>query len=147
MDTKNAFSISSMGMSIERARVDVAALNLANANTVLSPDGQGYRPMRVVAHGTNPAFQFAAMMNQGALESPNVGSFFSVEPIAANPRQVLEPGHPMANAQGFVSYPAVDVANETVTMMSALRAYEANVAAMNTSRNMALKALEIGGGN
>ena len=147
MDTKNTFSISAMGMSIERARVDVAALNLANANTVISPDGQGFRPMRVVAHGSNPAFQFAEMMNQGVAQMNEAASAFSIEPVDSAPRQVLEPGHPMANAQGFVSYPAVDTANETVTMMSAMRAYEANVAAMNASRNMALKALEIGGGN
>jgi flagellar basal-body rod protein FlgC len=59
---------------------------------------------------------------------------------------VYEPGHPMADARGFVSYAGVDTATEMVSMMSAMRAYEANVAAMNTARSMAQKALTIGGG-
>jgi flagellar basal-body rod protein FlgC len=73
------------------------------------------------------------------------GPAISVEPTPKAPRQVLEPGHPMANEKGFVSYPAVDHTAEMLTMMSAMRAYEANVAAMNMSRTMALKALDIGG--
>lgn len=147
MDFKNSFSISAMGMSLERARVDVAALNLANANTVISSDGSGFRPMRVVAKSMTPAFLFSELMNNGGIESLQSSRNFQIEAVDSAPRQVHEPSHPMANGLGFVSYPAVDVANETVTMMSAMRAYEANVAAMNMSRNMALKSLEIGGGN
>jgi flagellar basal-body rod protein FlgC len=59
---------------------------------------------------------------------------------------VHEPGHPLADARGFVSYPGVDAAAEMVSLMGASRAYEANVAAMNTARVLALKALDIGGG-
>jgi flagellar basal-body rod protein FlgC len=58
---------------------------------------------------------------------------------------VLDPGHPQADARGYVSYPGVDPATEMMTMLSASRAYEANVVAMNTARAMAVKALEIGG--
>ena len=59
---------------------------------------------------------------------------------------MLEPGHPQADVQGFVTYPGVDTATEMMTIMDAMRAYEANVAAMNASRTMAMKALEIGSG-
>jgi flagellar basal-body rod protein FlgC len=69
----------------------------------------------------------------------------SVEFADRAARKVHDPGHPMADAQGFVAYPAVDAATEMVTLMSATRAYEANVAAMNAARTMALKALDIGG--
>ena len=56
-----------------------------------------------------------------------------------------EPGHPDADAKGFVAYPGVNTLNEMVTMIAATRAYEANVAALNAARVMALKALDIGG--
>ena len=67
-----------------------------------------------------------------------------VEPMSLAPRLASEPGHPLANEQGFVAYPGVDSASEMVTMMSAIRAYEANVAALNTARALALKTLDIG---
>lgn len=146
MDFKDSFSISALGMNVERARVDVSAMNLANANSALAADGSGFRPMRVVAKSVQPGFQFAQLLGlENAAEG--MANNFSIEPLNIAPRQVHEPGHPMANAQGFVSYPAVDTTRETLTMMTAMRAYEANVAAMNMSRNMALKALEIGGGS
>lgn len=135
MDYTQTFAISSIGMTVERTRVEVAALNLANANSVAGPDGSIYKPMRVVAHAT-----FARSVEQG-LNAPLV----QIQPTEQTPRSVYEPGHPMADARGFVTYAGVDTATEMVTMMGAMRSYEANVAAMNTARSMALKALEIGG--
>ena len=70
----------------------------------------------------------------------------AIEPADREPRLVYEPGHPLADAKGLVAYPRVDTATEMVSLMSATRAYDANVAAMNTARTLALKALEIGGG-
>ena len=61
------------------------------------------------------------------------------------PRLVYEPSHPDADQKGFVAYPAINPVNEMVTMITATRAYEANVAALNAARVMAMKALEIGG--
>lgn len=151
MDYTQAFAISAAGMSVERMRVDVAALNLANADTIQTGDGVSYRPLRVVARSTNSAGgarAFAAQVDQGladtglaAIGLPSA----DVEPQAVEPRKVYEPGHPFANKQGFVSYPGVDPATEMMSLTSALRAYEANVVAMNTARTLALKALEIGG--
>lgn len=139
MDYSQLFSISSSGMTLERTRVEVASLNLANANTVAGVDGRLYQPMRVVARaGTEP---FARTVERGLSANPVV----TVEPTQQLPRMVYEPGHPMADGRGFVAYAGVDTASEMVTMMSAMRAYEANVAAMNTTRTMALKALAIGG--
>lgn len=139
MGYPNSFAISALGMDIERLRVDVAAMNLANANVAVGAAGEGYRPMQVVARST-AAPGFSAQFDQW-MQSPAV----SVEPTLRAPRQVLEPGHPMADDKGFVSYPAVDHTAEMMTMMTAMRAYEANVAAMNMSRAMAMKALDIGG--
>jgi len=151
MDYAKTFAISAAGMAVERTRVEVASLNLANAHTVQGPDGAGFQPLRVVARaaaaGGPVAAAFGARVDQldaGMLAAslPQV----EIEPAADGPRLVHEPGHPLADAKGYVAYPAVDPAAEMVGLMSAMRAYEANVAAMNTSKALALKTLEIGGG-
>ncbi len=139
MDYNQAFAISARGMSLERLRVEVAALNLANANTVAAPDGTVYQPLRVVAAPT-----FAQALDVAAGAAPERVDA-RVEPTLQPPRIVHEPGHPMADAKGFVRYAGVDTATEMMTLMSAMRSYEANVAAMTTARSMSLKALEIGG--
>jgi len=151
MDYTQAFAISAAGMSVERTRVDVAAVNLANANTVQAADGNVFKPLRAVARAANSAVAtFADLVDPTGVLAPASLSAaalptVSVEAADVIPRQVYEPGHPFANTKGFVSYPGVDTAVEMVTMMSATRAYEANVAAMNAARTMALKALDIGG--
>ena len=68
-----------------------------------------------------------------------------VIPAEVEPRRVYEPDHPLADEEGFMTYAGVDSATEMVSLMLATRAYEANVSAMNTTRALALKALEIGG--
>ena len=152
MDYSDSFAISAAGMSLERTRADMASLNLANANTLQNADGPQYRPLRVVARAAamaasgSPAFAdlFSRGVGGGGL-SGAAPAVVSVEPTDLPPRMVYEPGHPLANDKGFVAYTGVDSATEMVTLMSAMRSYEANVAAMNAARTMALKALEIGG--
>lgn len=149
MDYNQTFAISAAGMTLERTRVEVASLNLANANTLQPADGPRYQPLRVIAQalteGVGPA-GFQALVERG-MRSPPAGAVpaMSVVPTESAPRRVYEPGHPMADAQGFVSYTGVDTATEMIGLMEATRAYEANVVAMNTTKTMALKALEIGG--
>lgn len=139
MDYLEAFAISAAGMRVERTRVEVAALNLAQAHVAQPPDSSPFSPARVVA--TNAA-RFADLVAEGAEALPRPVAF--VEPTGAPPRRLLDPGHPLADARGFVAYPGVDPAAEMVTLMAATRAYEANVAALNTARALALKTLEIG---
>jgi flagellar basal-body rod protein FlgC len=147
MDYSAAFSISAAGMNLERSRVEVAALNLANANTTQGPGQAGYQPLRVVSRPLAAEPDFAAALGAADAGAALAASlpYAVVEPTGAPARQVHEPGHPMADERGFVAYPAVDPAAEMVTLMSATRAYEANVAAMNSARVLALKALDIGG--
>jgi flagellar basal-body rod protein FlgC len=140
MNYSQSFAISATGMDVERLRVEVAALNLANASTVSSADGRGFQALRVVAQSATDARGFSSIVGQ-ALAGPTA----VVEPNGRPARTVLDPGHPQADAQGYVSYPGVDTATEMMTMLGASRAYEANVAAMNIARSMAAKALEIGG--
>lgn len=154
MDYSRSFAISAAGMAVERARVEVAALNLANATTIQGLDGAGYQPLRVTAQAsllpTSAPGGFASQVEMGLGDPAQTGWNLSlpqvmVEPTGAEPRLVHEPGNPFANAKGYVAYPGVDTATEMVNMMNALRAYEANVVAMNTAKTLALKSLDIGG--
>lgn len=142
MDYLAAFAIGAAGMSVEKLRADVAAQNLANANTSRTADGSYYRAGRLVTEST-PNFQ--ALMSSGgnALPLPRAAGILTVE---APPRLLYEPGHPHADARGLVAYPQIDTLTEMVTIMNATRAYQANVASISAARSMAQEALKIGGG-
>src|SRR4051812_34651492 len=135
MDYARMFEVSAAGMAVERMRVEVAAANLAHAQSAHHPAAAGYQPMRVISQSVTTTFA-------DLLETS--GPIPILEPMPGPPRLVQDPGHPLANEQGFVAYPGVDTATEMVSLMSAMRSYEANVAAINTARSLALKTLEIG---
>lgn len=139
MDYGRIFALSAAGMGVERMRLEVAAMNLAHAYSAQHPSVPGYQPLRVVAQ--NAPVAFADMLEGTAAPLANV------EPAPVAARLVQEPGHPLADEQGFVAYPGVDPAAEMVSLMTALRSYEANVVALNTARALALKTLEIGRGS
>jgi flagellar basal-body rod protein FlgC len=145
VDYLKSFAISAAGMALERTRVEVAARNLASANTVQDAGGAAYQPMRAVARVAGGAQPFTERFDEALAAA--TATEFAVESLAVAPRRAHEPGHPFADEQGFVSYPGVDTASEMVAMMSATRAYEANVAAFNTARTLATKTLEIGRGS
>lgn len=138
MDYLSAFAIGAAGMNVEKARADLAALNLANANAAVAPGGQPWRRATLaVASGS-----FATQFNNFQQAMPRVLGAVSSE---ASPRMVHEPGHPLADAQGFVAYPNITPLDEMLTVMQASRAYQANVSALSAARSMAMKALDIGG--
>ena len=146
MDYATAFQISAAGMRFEKARVDVTALNLANMNAAKGADGKLYQPLRAVASSrVIPAFGTRYEAEQEAVQL-TVPQDVQFEAVQAAPRLVHEPGHPQADERGFVAYPGISHIGEMVNLVSAMRAYEANVVAMNAAKTMALKALDIGGG-
>lgn len=141
MDYRAVFQIAAAGMGLEKKRVDVAALNLANMHAS-APAGQAaYSPQKVVAQPLQVNFNRALGLAEPVLQPRQVEVLSSALPS----RLVHDPGHPHANAQGFVAYAPVDQATEMVSISTALRAYEANVAVASSARAMAAKALEIGG--
>lgn len=142
MDYSTAFQISAAGMTLEKARVDVTALNIANMHTGRAADGTLYQPLRVVAKPGQAASFAATYEALGVQAGPQD---VHAEPVMAAPRLVHEPGHPQADERGYVAYPGVNHSEEMVNLVGALRAYEANVVAMNAAKTMALKALDIGG--
>ena len=141
MDYRTVFHIAAAGMDFEKRRVDVAALNLANMHSSLPAGQTAYAPRRAVTSPLLPPFA-EYLHSSGPSSSMRE---VRLEPLELAPRLVQDPGHPHANAQGFVAYPAIDQASEMVTVSTALRAYEANIAVASAARAMAAKALEIGG--
>ena len=143
MDYRAIFHISAAGMDVEKLRLDTAALNLANMHATSGPGGVPFKPMRVVAQAVMP--NFSAWMDPQQPASLGGVQATAVPDAAAAPRVVHDPGHPHADAKGDVHYPGVDHTAQMLTVMTALRAYEANVAAMAAARSMASRALDIGG--
>jgi len=141
MDAFSAFDISAAGMNVERLRLDVSAINLANANTTRAPDGTLFQPLRVNAAAIQPSFD--ALLSRMGFD-PGMAGDIDIRTVDAEPRMVFDPGHPDADERGFVAYPAVNSVSEMIQLISITRAYEANVRALNAAKTMALKALEIG---
>ncbi len=134
MDYTAIFEISATGMDFQRLRMETVANNLANANTTRGVNGDLYRPLEAVAMAD--AVDFGSVLR--GVEDVRVVEKFGP------PRSVYSPGHPDADAQGFVTMPNINPVDEMVNMMTATRAYEANVRVMNAAKTMAMRALEIG---
>ena len=149
MDT---LAVSASGMTAERLRMDVVANNLANVNTTRTPGGGPFRRQQVslTPKGTTFGETLAGLSSadtDGGGESGGVAGGVEVAGIAADTRpfkRVYQPGHPDADPAGYVTLPNIDTVTEMVDMMSATRAYEANVSAVGAVKSMAMKALEIG---
>ena len=143
MDYRAIFEVSAAGMTLEKRRLEVATLNLANMHSSAPTGVDGYKPVRLVARPITMDFSRLLLADSGA-DTP-AQPVTTVVQAEVSPRLVRDPGHPHADAQGFVRYPGVDQATEMISAMSALRAYEANVAAAGFARAMAIRALDIGG--
>jgi len=144
MDYRNAFAISATGMNVEKLRLDTSASNLANLHSSKGVDGKLYRPLQVKV--TEAGVDFAVDFERMAGAQLHGAQVASVEESDVAPRMVYEPGNPDADDKGYVALPGVNHVTEMVNIATALRAYEANVVAMNAAKTMALKALDLGGG-
>jgi flagellar basal-body rod protein FlgC len=144
----DALNVSATGLTAERLRMDVTAENLANAQTTRGADGQPYRRKEVVlSEIASGGFgsQLAKAIGAGPASSSQPGG---VEVTAITQDQtpgklVYDPGHPDADAEGYVRMPNVDTVAEMVDLISASRAYEANVTAMNAAKQMFSKTLDL----
>lgn len=141
----DSLNVSASGMTAERLRMDVIANNLANVNTTRTPQGGPYRRQLVTFSPAGSSFADTLSAITGG-ESGRSGGVVvqGITPDQSPFKRVYEPGHPDADKQGYVSLPNIDTVTEMVDMMSATRAYEADVAAVNAGKAMAMKALEIG---
>lgn len=144
-DFLSGFRIAGSGMAAERVRMNTISSNLANINTTRTPEGGPYRRKDAV---------FTSMPDQ-----KNFGDILSSDDPKSNfdrvqvtdivydkkaPLMKYEPGHPDANEEGNVAYPNINMMEEMTNMIQAQRSYEANVQAIQATKDMALSALEIG---
>ncbi len=144
----DAIDIAGSGLSAERLRMDVTAENLANAQSTRGADGQPYRRKEVVLQqadgaGFDGALRTAMGGAQGSASGARGVEVVGIAEDQAPSRQIYDPGHPDANAQGYVAMPNVDSVTEMVDLISASRAYEANVTAMQTAKQMFVKTLDL----
>ena len=134
MSLFNIFNVSGSAVSAQSQRLNVVASNLANADSVAGPDGQPYKARQVV-------FQTQMMGDEQSSAGVRVAQV--IEDNAA-PRRVLNPEHPLADAQGYVTMSNVNPVEEMVNMISASRSYQTNVDVMNTAKSLLQKTLQLG---
>lgn len=138
----DAMQISRTGLDVEWQRLQVIAQNLANVNTSRTASGQPFRAMRLVSV---PKEGFAAVVaGKTQAAKPKGVQVMGLETMPGGLRRVYEPNDPQADAQGYVSYPAIDHAGEMTLLIKTSRAYEANLTAMNIAHQMYSRALELG---
>jgi flagellar basal-body rod protein FlgC len=139
MDFFTAMEVSASGLSAERTRMNVAASNLANAQTTQAAGGGPYKRKDVVLSAVD-----VPGVDGPYAQAVRGVSVSQITQDSAPPRLEYDPGHPQANAQGYVAYPNINPVEEMVDMITASRAYEAGVTSMTTAVNMAERALGIG---
>lgn len=133
MSLFNVFNISGSAMSAQSQRLNAVASNLANADSATSANGKPYKAKQVVFSATPSA-------------SPEAQAVKVTKVVEdTSPAKIIyDPKHPLANEQGYVTMPNVNVTEEMVNMISASRAYQNNVETMNAAKAMLLKTLSIG---
>lgn len=142
----NSLDIGASALTAQRLRMDIISQNIANAETTRTENGGPYRRKMVVFEERSADGSFSDYLIKSS-QDKLIGKGVRVAKIAEDPsafKKVYDPGNPDANAEGYVEMPNVDTITEMVDMISANRAYEANITAMNTTKSMALKTLEIG---
>ena len=146
MNLFGLFQISGSALTAERLRAEVATSNLANSETTRTPEGGPYR-RRMVVFNSRPASQFrlllAGSLGQGGLQEAGGVRVSQVVDDPTPPQRRYEPGHPDADASGYVDYPAINPVQEMVDLMGAQRAYELNASAVQAAKQMIQQSLQI----
>lgn len=157
-----ALEISASGMTVQRQKMDAVSQNIANVDTSRTKDGGPYKRVRITvseitnkrsfssamkrAHGklakTNSKHIDGMTISGNRAETPQVSGKSVVDP-GSSTKLIYEPSHPDANPEGYVEMPDIEIINEMVDMISANRAYEANIAAISSAKRMISEAMEI----
>jgi flagellar basal-body rod protein FlgC len=138
-DLIDTFNIAASGLSAERIRMQTIAGNMANAKTTRTPGGGPYQ-RQVPVFESAPIDPFGNELEKAVARV----EVRNIQGDGRPPTMVYDPGHPDADANGYVAYPDINILQEMVDMMSTSRTYEANASIVETTSSMALRALEIG---
>jgi len=137
MSSMSIFEIAGSALTAQSQRMNVSASNMANADSVAGPDGQPYKAREVV-------FKMQPAPGQPYTQAVGGVRVAGVVESDAPPRLRYDPKNPLADADGYVTMPNVDVVAETVNMISASRSYQANVEVINTAKSLMMRTLSIG---
>ncbi|MBW2559665.1 MAG: flagellar basal body rod protein FlgC [Deltaproteobacteria bacterium] len=136
MEFLSAFRICASGLSAQREKMAVIVSNLANVNTTRTPEGGAYKRKMAVFSSEAVGGSFDDTLQMVKVER--------IKEDKASIKMVFDPAHPDANEKGLVAMPDINTVREMADMLTANRAYEACVTAFDATKNMALKALELG---
>ena len=144
-DFLTGMRISGSGMAAQRLRMNTISSNIANIKTTQSPEGGPYRRKDVLFEAMPDGKSFGEILSSTDPKSQlSRVQVVDVLPDTKAPILKYEPNHPDANEEGYVAYPNINLMEEMTNMIQATRSYEANVSALQASKDMALSALEIG---
>ncbi|HET8548863.1 MAG TPA: flagellar basal body rod protein FlgC [Bryobacteraceae bacterium] len=141
MSLFTSMSVSASGLAAQRARAEAVVENLANAETTRTPEGGQYRRKQVVFRSEEQVSPFASVF-QSAVQAQGV-SVAEVVVDQSEPDRRYMPGHPDADANGYVAFPRSRPAEDMVDLMGATRGYQANVAAMNAIKDMIHRSIDL----
>jgi len=143
MSLFSALSVNASGMAAQRARAELLVENMANAETTRTPEGGPYRRKDVVFESQSVASPFGSVFS-ALVDAETTGVAVSEVVVdTRDPEMRYEPGHPDADAQGYVASPRVNPAEDMVDLMGASRGYQANVSAMSAIKDMIQRSLDL----
>ena len=144
MSFLDALKSSASGLSAQRLRMNLISSNLANVNTTRTDEGGPYKRKDAVFAAVPQSNEFARTLAERL--NPGIDEVKVAAILDDNraPIRKLDPDHPDADAQGYINLPNINIVEEMVNMISASRSYEANVTAVNVTKEMASEALDIG---
>lgn len=140
-----SLDVSTSALTAQRLRMDIISQNIANSDTTRTEDGTPYKRKVVLFEEIGNSSSFSSFLNS-AMDS-QVGQGVRVSNVVKDEtpgNKVYDPDHPDADEDGYLTKPNVNVVEEMVNMISASRSYEANITAINTTKTMIAKTLEIG---
>jgi flagellar basal-body rod protein FlgC len=143
-DFSTGLRVSSSGLSAQRMRMNTISSNIANINTTRTPEGGPYRRKDVLVEAMPETRNFGEILTSEPDRNIQRVQVTDVPVDTKAPLLKYEPNHPDANPEGYVAYPNINLMEEMANMIQATRAYEANVSAMQATKDMAMTALEIG---
>ncbi len=144
MDILTGMRVSSSGMAAQRQRMNTISSNIANIGTTRSPEGGPYRRKDVVLESMPEARSFGEVLTSTPQRDIARVQVTDIATDRKAPIMKYEPDHPDADENGNVAYPNINLMEEMANMIQASRAYEANVSAMQATKDMAMTSLELG---
>jgi flagellar basal-body rod protein FlgC len=142
MSLFGAIAVSASGMEAQRSRAEVITENLANADTTRTPEGGPYKRKDTVFTTSPAQSPFADVLSSASGEGEGV-SVSDITVDDRDPERRYMPGHPDADAQGYVAFPRVNPAEEMVDLLGASRGYQANVAAISSVKDMIARSIDL----